>query len=78
MTFSLVMDVAISKVFTCVYKLMFVDVTWKYQGHIVGIYKLQVSCAMHVSTGGMPELISCKIHLCKKRLIGLLLAVHCR
>ena len=40
-------------------------VTGKYQGHAVGIYKLQESCALHVSTWGLSKLISCKIYLCK-------------
>ena len=30
-----------------------------------GIYKLQESCALHVSTWGLSKLISCKIYLCK-------------
>ena len=41
------------------------DVTGKYQGHAVGIYKLQESCALHVSTWGLSKLISRKIYLCK-------------
>lgn len=54
------------------------DVTRKYQGHIVGIDKLQESCTLHVSTWGLSKLISRKIYLCKKRLLGLLSVVHCR
>ena len=41
------------------------DVTRKYQGHAIGIYKFQESCALHVSTWGLSKLISRKIYLCK-------------
>lgn len=33
-------------------------VTRKYQGHAVGIYKLQESCALHVSSGKGTYIIS--------------------